>query len=329
MGSTLHRLAVALTVCLILPVAALAAAEGSERYELRGQILTPDNKPMRGRRVLNVNLHGNTATFTKSTLSFGGKFKFRGLLPGSYTVVIAPPGLGETRQTVEVGETLADAKRRIEVQVVLREQDRRAGRVISVEQLSIPEKAWAEYRRAMKKFGERETEAGIAHLEKAIGMAPQFVQALNHLGTVYYHKNQFTKAEEYFRKALEQDGNAYEPLVNLGGTLLNQNRYEEALAFNRNAVLARPNDALAHSQLGMNLFSLGDLEQAAVHLRRAKKLDPAHFSHPQFLLAEIYLRKGERRAALSELEELTRLHPDDPRMDRVRAGIARLRRQVQ
>ena len=133
------------------------------------------------------------------------------------------------------------------------------------------------------------------------------------------------KAESYFRQALAHDANAYEPLVNLGGTLLNLNRFSEALPLNQNAALARPEDALAHSQLGLNYFALGDLHNALLHLNRAKKLDPAHFSHPQLTLAEIYLRKGDRPAAAAELEELVRFHPHDANAPKIRAALPRLR----
>ena len=54
---------------------------------------------------------------------------------------------------------------------------------------------------------------------------------------------------------------AYEPLVNLGGVLVTLNKLDEAWKFNGFAVLERPGDALANSQMGMTYFGLGDFDR--------------------------------------------------------------------
>lgn len=326
-GTNHRRLVAAAFLCLTAWVWAGPQA-GGDRLELRGRIYTPDGKPLENRTV-SVSLFGATTPFVNDALAQGGQFRFSKLLPGSYMVAVYVPGLGETRQTVEVARSLADSRGRVEVKIVLREPRTRVvrGGAVSVRELSIPAPARTEYQRALKALSGRQVETAIGHLEKAVELAPNFVEAVNHLGTIHYQTRQYARAEEYFRQALEQDGNAYEPLVNLGGTLLNLHRYEEALPINRHATLARPDDALAHSQLGLNLFALGDHDNALNHLNRAKKLDPAHFSFPQLTLAEIYLRKGDREAAAAELEEFVRLHPDDPSAAKIREGIAKLRQK--
>jgi tetratricopeptide (TPR) repeat protein len=114
--------------------------------------------------------------------------------------------------------------------------------------------------------------------------------------------------------------------VNLGGVLVTVHRADEGMEYNAMAVAMRPNDALAHSQLGMNYFELGDLDLSVKHLERARAIDPAHFSHPQLLLAEIHLRRGEKSEAANVLEEFLRYHPDWPQEKRVRQEIVELRK---
>jgi len=92
------------------------------------------------------------------------------------------------------------------------------------------------------------------------------------------------------------------------------------------AVAVRPNDALAHSQLGMTYFQLGDLDLSVKHLERARAIDPAHFSHPQLILSEIHLRRGEKSAAADVLEEFLRYHPDWMQAARMRENIVELRK---
>jgi len=53
--------------------------------------------------------------------------------------------------------------------------------------------------------------------------------------------------------------------------------------------------------------------------------DAAHFSHPQLTLAEIYLRRGQKREAASVLEDFLQHHPDYPQAAAVRRNIVELR----
>ena len=122
------------------------------------------------------------------------------------------------------------------------------------------------------------------------------------------------------------DPKAYEPLVNLGGVLVTLHKLDEAWKFNALAVLERPADALANSQMGMTYFGLGDYDHAVKYLERARRIDPAHFSHPQLILAEIHLRRGERSAAAGCLEDFLLHHPDWPQAAKMRGTIEALRK---
>jgi uncharacterized protein HemY len=75
----------------------------------------------------------------------------------------------------------------------------------------------------------------------------------------------------------------------------------------------------------MSYFYRGELDAAEKYLTAAKQIDPAHFSHPQLILAEIHLRRNEPQAAAAELADLLNRHPDLPNGSKVREEIARLR----
>ena len=309
-------------VILIL-LAAPALLAGESKYELAGQIL-PETEAA-------VHLHGAVTPFTASTLSdVRGRFHFRDLLAGPYTLAVFIPNRGETRRTIEVGPSLADGKGRVAIRVEISdtgmetEDSPRRRAVVSTRELSIPERARKEYNEAQKKLSRRDVAAAIQHLERAVEIAPQFSAAWNNLGTIAYQSRRFDDAERYFRQSLDQDGNAFEPLVNLGGVLLTLGNLDEALQFNLYAVLARPNDALANSQLGMTYFAVNNLDLAEKYLRIAKRLDPAHFSHPQLTLADLYLRRNQRAEAISELEDFLRRHPDWPQAASLRATLGKL-----
>lgn len=328
MGSQRLRFGWRLAACVgLLAFCCVRPLSAGERkvLELRGEVFSEDDHPVKV-RSMHVHLHGNTTPFRAASEAFWGKFKFTRVPLGSYTLVVAGPGLGQARQTVDMAPSFADSKGRIYLKIVLHPDVSGASRqlTVSARELSVPASAMMDYERAMKELegnNDRRVERAIEHLERAIKKAPHFVVALNHLGTIYYQKRDFSKAEGCFRRALEADGNAYEPLVNLGGTLLDLDRFGEALVVNENAALARPSDPLANAQLGMNLFALRRYDEAITYLRRAKELDASHFSHPQITLAEIYMRLGQREAAVAELREFARLHPDHPMAARIRETL--------
>jgi tetratricopeptide (TPR) repeat protein len=288
-------------------------------FELVGQ-LTPETRA-------SVTLHGATTPFSQSTLADSrGRFRFRKIQQGAYTLSAFAPGVGEASRTIEIGPGTAE-KGRVSVALRLRETREAitAGAKVSIRELSVPDAARREYDAAQKELSKRNVEDAIARLKRAVEIAPQFSAAWNNLGTIAYQKQKYSEAEEYFRRALEEEPGSFAPLVNLGGVLLNLKKFEEALKYNRHAVLNRPEDALANSQLGMTYFETGDLGLARKYLEAAKALDAAHFSRPQIVLAEVHLRRGDALAAAAELESFLKFHPDAPGAERLRETIEKLR----
>lgn len=297
-------------------------------YELTGRIEPPS--------AVGVFLHGATAPFERSTVSDpDGRFQLRKIPAGTYTLVISTAARGEVVQTVELGPGTVDSKGRLDIVLKIEanrlesEDGRATGATVSATVLSIPDRAAKEYEQAQNCFSRRdghETACASTHLRRAVELAPRFTAAWNQLGTIACQKHQYAEAEVNFRRALEADPEAFEPLVNLGGVLLNLERPSEALGYNRRAVTKRPNDALANSQLGLSYFAVGDPDRAEKYLRLAVQFDSAHFSHPQLTLAEIYLRRGDEASALGELRDFVRLHPDAPEARDARQKIAGLTR---
>ncbi len=308
---------------LLLAVLVVSAPAGEPQYELSGRF-TPEGRA-------SVSLYGVASPFAATMLSEDGRFSFRKLDPGAYTVAVFMPGRGEARQTVEIGPSGADPRGRVSVTLTLKESDfvvadaLRRQNTIHATQLAVPDKAVHEYEDAQKDLAKRDVDSAVKRLEHAVEIAPQFSAAWNNLGTIAYQTRNYPRAEECFRAALEADPGAFEPLVNLGGVLVNLHKLDEAWKYNVYAVLTRPNDALAHSQLGMTYFEQGQLDLAEKHFIQARQIDPTHFSHPQLFLAEIHLRRGQRREAASDLEDFLQHHPDWPQATRMRENIVTLK----
>ncbi|MBL8221990.1 MAG: tetratricopeptide repeat protein [Bryobacterales bacterium] len=307
--------------------AVIASAAERKTFTLEGEL-----RPAPRFSFSNIAAVG-TAFHASVPVYWDGKFKYKNLAPGEYSVIIYVPRMGEFRQTYSVGPATADKKGRVRIQIVIHPS--RAARLftpkdrftIPVRRLSIPDKARKEFADAHKKLRKNDLDGAEAHLIKATDLAPQYSSAWNTLGTIYYQRGKYVQAEEYFREAMRQDPDSFEPVVNLGGALLSQNRPKEAIAVNLDAVKRRPKDALANSQLGLSYLETGNSELAEKHLAEAKRLDPGHFSNPQIYLSQIYFKRGQKQAAAAELEHYLRHHPDSKDAPQIREAIRKFRAQ--
>ncbi|MFL6451288.1 MAG: tetratricopeptide repeat protein [Bryobacteraceae bacterium] len=303
-----------------LLVSGLSAATGRSTFELRGEI-SPH-------RVASVSLHAVASPFAVSTLAGAdGRFRFKDVQPGTYTLSVSTQLGGDVRRTVEIGPGAADRKRRVtaEINTDGENVNRDGAGTVSARAWQIPDRAQREYEDALRKVSKRDFDGALVSLHRAVEIAPRFAAAWNHLGTMAYQRQQYREAENCFRRGLESDPDAYEPLVNLGGVLINLQSFEEALKYNTEAVRRRPQDALAQSQLGMTYAFLNQLDAAEKHLLLSLRLDPDHFSHPQLLLAEVYVRKNEPQRAADQLSDFLRGHPDWPTATKMRATIVEWR----
>lgn len=298
----------------------LSAATSKPTFEIRGEVLP--------HRAASVGLHAIASPFAISTLAGpDGRFRFKEVEPGTYTLSVSTQLGSEVRKTVEIRASTADKKGRVTVGISLDGDDsnRAAAAIVSARSLQIPDRAQREYEQALGKIARRDFDGALACLQRSVEIAPAFATAWNQLGTMAYQTQRYREAENYFRKGVAADPNAYEPLVNLGGVLLNLENFEEALKYNTEAVRRRPQDALAHSQLGLTYALLNQLDGAEKHLLLSIRLDPDHFSRPQLTLAEVYIRKNEPGRAADLLEEFLRSHPDWPTAEKMEQSIAQLR----
>jgi Tfp pilus assembly protein PilF len=300
---------------ILAPV--LLIAEEPPLFEVKGKVLA--------RRVrATAGIYDTSSPFAQTTdVGVDGTFKFKKIPKGTYTVSVFLARRGEIRRSVDVGPASADERGRVVVEIrpTRSSIDATAVNFVSARELAVPKSARKEYDTAVKKLSKRDIEGGIRHFERAVEIAPHFAAAWNYLGTIAYQSSRHQDAENYFRRAREADPENYESLVNLGGVLVTLGKLEEAQTRNTAAVALRPNDPLAQVQLGLTYLRQGSFDLAERHLLIATRLDPRHFSSPQLYLAEVYLRKNDKRKAANQLSDLLQSRPDWPEADKVRETI--------
>jgi hypothetical protein len=144
-------------------VCCLGAAQSDSKFEIRGEILPRDAGAVR--------LHAVASPFATSTLAGpDGRFRFRNIEAGTYTVSVFVPRRGETRMTINVGPGTANKRGRVLIQVDTQGEalSREQSAMVSARTLKISDRARREYDEADRKVARRDFEGAIASLERAV-----------------------------------------------------------------------------------------------------------------------------------------------------------------
>ena len=123
-----RRAAIHLGLFLVFTAGFVCA--GSRRtFQLVGSIRQSDGKPFRG--VMPVVFLQNAVTpFAIHThVDTGGEFKFKNLLPGTYSLIITIPRIGELNKTIEIGQSFADSKGRVIFKATMEPRPQTLGKI--------------------------------------------------------------------------------------------------------------------------------------------------------------------------------------------------------
>ncbi len=124
---------------------------------------------------------------------------------------------------------------------------------------------------------------------------------------IQYWKNTTT----LFSHALEINDNNFVAHINLGSSLMQQNRFDEALKHYERALDLRDDMFEAHYGAAVILDRLGKTEAAMSHFQTAIQLRPGAVIARKNL-ADIWLRLGQKDKAVHELETAIATQPDYP-----------------
>ncbi|MBC7926168.1 MAG: tetratricopeptide repeat protein [Bryobacteraceae bacterium] len=304
-------------LALALLVSPLLGGNPPGRFDVRGKVeISESGQISRFPRFATVAIYATSSPYTATTQTdLSGSFRFKNVPEGNYTLD-AFGRRGQARFLFQVNAEAAEKSGTVKLKVPLRirpgqlVQHLKKRFEVSVNQLSVPPKAYQDYQAAEKRVQKEDFDGAIEKLEHAVSIAPQFAAAWSRLGIISFYQNRLEKAESYFRQGLENSPNTIEFQFRLAQILLAQKRPQEALEWSHAAVKLRPEDAASRSQLGMNFWELRDYENAVLHLNEAKRLDPAHFSGPQLALARIYIARKDIPSAMREVKEFVANHPD-------------------
>ncbi len=150
----------------------------------------------------------------------------------------------------------------------------------------------------------------IDEYQAALRLDPEYYEARYNLALAHYRNNDYEAAQQVFKSALDQRPDSYESAYNLGLTWLKLKRATEAEEVLRKAIVLE-STAAGHYNLGLALTRQGRYADANEEYEAVLRIDPKHARSIE-RLAEGKLQLGDHNDALSRLEQLGRIQPDDP-----------------
>lgn len=245
----------------------------------------------------------------------------------NYAVVVASDGLrwGDTRHSfMAMGRRMNVA---VQLEPLRRAVVTSGGPSVSAYSLrqDVPRAARREYDLALAQIEKDDLERAQKHLEQAVELFPDYVEALNELAVLLMKAEKPAEAEVHLRHALSIDTAAVRPQLNLGLSLLRQRKYPPAVESLERATQLDPTNAQAHLLLGSAYLGTGDASNAEKVWLRAYELGGKRMARANLELARLYARAGLYDRAISALSKYLEEVPDDPNTESLKETLARLR----
>jgi tetratricopeptide (TPR) repeat protein len=155
----------------------------------------------------------------------------------------------------------------------------------------------------------------------ALELNPRNDFALINLGVTLQEEGRLDEAMAAYQQAEKlEDGPYYQLHDNYGDLLDELGRHGEALAEYGKAIRKNPRDAFAHNGAGTEFALLGRPESAFREFAAAEQLDP-HDAWPHVETAQLLLKMGHDAEAVNELRTAVQIDPDNAHVLAVAAHI--------
>ena len=310
-------------LALVLACSVVTAREAQQPRTIFGEVVNESGSPV---PHLEVRLEGFGLSRRSETDLFG-QFRFFNVGQDASRLVVEGVGFRTFRQHLSAvrfsGRTRIVISRYRRVSII-----KPSSQVIDVHQLAenFPREAVKECEKGLRAREKGQTGRAIAHLEKAVHLAPDYCRARINLGALYHSLGRLDEAEEEYLHARRLSRNNPLPLINLGEIYLNKGQAELAIEVLREATSITPTPALAFYNLGIALFRADQLAEAEKSLLRANSLDPK-LESVRLMLANIYLRTQDPARLLEQLEAYLDEYPDGKnheKVEKMRSAILRV-----
>ena len=219
---------------------------GEGRHTIKGRVFNAAGRPVDSGMKIRLEGQGDSAGSSATATDVDGAFLFRNLPPGSYTIVIdGGTDFDPARESVAIQPGFGGYSSSQTINVAISLKPRGAAAAFA----KLPKEARDFYTKGMEAAAKGDNQKAADSLDKAVNVYPEFPEALSELGMAYMKLGKMEKAAQ-----------AYEALLKL-----------------------KPENALAHLNLGIAEYNI------ASALLSEKKNDEAK---PHLANGETHLRQS-------------------------------------
>jgi Flp pilus assembly protein TadD len=173
-----------------------------------------------------------------------------------------------------------------------------------------PDDVIARYNLAAAEAALAEYTAAAADYRRVLAVHPNDARTLNSLGAALQSAGDLIQAQTAFQQAIDRAPDSCDAEFNLAGLQLKLSQFDQAESHLRAVLRHCPDDASAHSALGLALAGKGDSAAAQAEFERALSLDPSDFT-ALYHLGENAIEAGSLDRAIDFLQKASAQRPDD------------------
>lgn len=257
-----------------------------------------------------------------------GKFSFQDIGQTNYRVTASIIGFKTVTQEANLTTTPNEHLMFTLVPDKIGQENRIVPDADSIIDTKVPKEARDEYEKGRTAIlNGTEPAKGIPHLENAVKIYPDFLQAQLLLGTAYLDMHQMVKAEPALKRVLEIDPKTSQALFALGELYRTGKQFPEAEKTLQQGLQLNDSSWQGHLALGRLYLDTGNIVKAGPEIGRALQLKP---DNPEtYLFAGNLLLKANRaEEALQMFEQYLHLAPKGQYANETQKMIEKIKKAV-
>jgi Tfp pilus assembly protein PilF len=314
---------------------ALTCSALAQQGAIHGKVRNQSGATLNG---VIVELWQSGSNLSQTVTNTEGDFYFSSLVPAVYEIVITHQGYQRVSERA-VFRLPGNMNQRevVEVEIRLMPLEREnpgtpPGTSFAQE---VPPAAREAFEKGMASLKEGRSAVGIAALEEAVRIFPDYFNAHFALGTEYSRLNRLDEAVRSLERARainDRDGRVWQMF---GIMMAQREKFTIAEYAFRQAGERDPASAQVRFSRGLTLIELGlraageerqkKFAEAERELNRALELSSRKLSAAWLHLARIHELRGERQQAAKALETYLKSQPDDKNAPAIREAILKLK----
>lgn len=285
---------------------------------LAGTVVDGAGHPISGARVEILDLYTGRTVSTAYTFPNGG-FEFSRIPRDRYEIV-ASAGVNEARSRVDLA-----MDRNITFRLSGGNSDQGSrSHTVSVAEMKVPGKARKIFQKALDAFRKARIDDAFGLVQKALGVYPDYAQALTLRGVLNMRKGDTSQAQPDLEKAVELDHADDMGLAALGALYNTQKRFDEAIQVLERGIILNPTSWQSQMELARAQVGKKDADAALRTLAKAEKYIPPQIYFPHLVRAEAFIIKENYQAAVAELDAYLKYEPTGTNAEAAKRTLAQL-----